>query len=145
MIDTQKIRNMFACRFRCFKLVCKPVMICVGDKGSVAQQLRCWTLVLRVAGYRPSRFSWLFVSLDKALYSDCSVVQRSCKAIGPICPIGPIWSTFHILLDLKEHHRLFEKNRGILPVPLTVYQNTSLPLGPEWARAIVAGLSPLLF
>ena len=38
---------------------------------------------------------------------NCSVVWRSCKAVGPI------WSTFHTLPDVKVHHGLFEKSTGI--------------------------------
>ena len=105
---------------------------------SMAEWLTHWTLVLRVLRSRPTRFSWHFVSLDKALYSNCSVAWLSRKAVSPI------WSTFYTLSDVKERHGLFKKSRGILPVPLTVCQNMSLPLGPDWARAVVARLSPPL-
>ena len=55
------------------------------------------------------RSGWLFVALDKALYSDCSVARRSRKAVDPT------WNTFHTLLDVKERHGLFENSRGIAP------------------------------
>ena len=129
------------------------------NKRSVAKWLRCWTLVLRVPGSRTTCFSWLFVSLcrsavipnahlyvcmyvcmyvslDKALYFNCSVVWRSHKAVNPI------WSTFHTLSDVKELHGLFKRVGESSPVLLTVCQNMSLPLGPEWARAVAARLSP---
>ena len=71
-------------------------------EGSVA-------LVVRVPGSRPTHAGWLFVSLDKALYSNCSVVQMSHKAVGPI------WSTFHTLSCVKECHGIFKKSRRIFP------------------------------
>ena len=103
----------------------------IHGKESMAERLRHWTLVLRVPGLRPTRAGWLFVSLDKTLYSNCSMVRRSRKAVGPI------WSTFHILSNVKERHGLFKKStKESSPVPLTVCQNMSPPLRPEWAKAI---------
>ena len=105
----------------------------------MTEQLRHWYSGFRVRDQlAPAAF--FAVSLDKPLYSNCSMVQRSRKAISPIC------STFHTLSDVKEHHGLFEKSRGIPPVPLTVHvcQTTSLPLGQEWVRVIVARISTSL-
>ena len=81
-------------------------------QGSMAKLLRHWTLVLRVAGSRPTCAGLLFVPRDKALYSNCSVVRRSHKAVSLI------WSTFYALSDVKECHKLFEKRRGMLPVTI---------------------------
>ena len=53
----------------------------------------------------------------------------------------PIWSTFHTLSDVKEFMGYSKRVRKSSPVPLTICQNMSLLLGPEWARAIVARLS----
>ena len=61
----------------------------------------------------------LLVPLSKALYSNCSVVRRSRKAVGPVYMYLNINTSVHV----KERHRLFEKSRGIIPVLLTVLQN----------------------
>ena len=50
----------------------------------------------------------LLVPLSKALYSNCSVVQRSRKAVGPVYMYLNINTSVHV----KERHRLFEKSRG---------------------------------
>ena len=52
-------------------------------------------------------FVMLLVPLGKALYSNCSVVRRSRKAIGPVYNLN-INTSVHV----KERHRLFEKSRG---------------------------------
>ena len=53
-------------------------------------------------------FVTLFVTLGKALYSNCSVVQRSRKAVSPVYMYLNINTSVHV----KERHRLFEKSRG---------------------------------
>ena len=60
-----------------FSLGCLHLISNIVEEGSVAERLRRWTLVLRVPGSRPTRFGWLFVPMNKALYSNCSVVRRS--------------------------------------------------------------------
>ena len=47
----------------------------------------------------------LLVPLSKALYSNCSMVQRSRKAVGPMYMY---LNSMHV----KERHRLFEMRRG---------------------------------
>ena len=46
--------------------------------------------------------------LSKVLYSNCSVVRRSRKAVSPVYMYLNINTSVHV----KEHHRLFEKSRG---------------------------------
>ena len=48
------------------------------------------------------------VPLSKALYSNCSVVRRLRKAVGPVYMYLNINTSVHV----KERHRLFEKSRG---------------------------------
>ena len=50
----------------------------------------------------------LFVPLSKALYSNCSVVRRSHKAVSLVYMYLNINTSVHV----KKHHRLFEKSRG---------------------------------
>ena len=52
-------------------------------------------------------FVSLLVPLGKALYSNCSVVWRSRKAVGPVYMYLNINTSVHV----KERHRLF-KSRG---------------------------------
>ena len=49
----------------------------------------------------------LLVPLNKALYSNCSVVRRSRKAVGPVY----MYLNINTSVDVKERHRLFEKSR----------------------------------
>ena len=51
----------------------------------------------------------LLVPLSKALYSNCFVVRRSRKAVGPVYMYLNINTSVHD----KERHRLFEKSRGL--------------------------------
>ena len=53
-------------------------------------------------------FVTLLVPLGKALYSNCSVVRRSRKAVGPVYMYLNINTSVHV----KERHRLFVKSRG---------------------------------
>ena len=53
-------------------------------------------------------FVSLLVPLGKALYSNCSVVRRSRKAVGPVYMYLNINTSVHV----KERHRLFVKSRG---------------------------------
>ena len=62
----------------------------------------------------------LLVPLSKVLYSNCSVVQRSHKSIGPMYMYLNINTSVHV----KECHRLLEKSRGSSQYSLlTVLQN----------------------
>ena len=52
-------------------------------------------------------FVTLLVPLGKALYSNCSVVRRSRKAVGPVYMYLNINTSVHV----KERHRLNSKGR----------------------------------
>ena len=52
-------------------------------------------------------FVMLLVPLGKALHSNCSVVRRSRKAVGPVYMYLNINASVHV----KGRHRLFEKSR----------------------------------
>ena len=83
-------------------------------EGSVAQWIEHQTLnTWKTPGVGSSPtgakiFVTLLVPLGKALYSNCSVVRRSRKAVGPVYMYLNINTTVHD----KERHRLFEKSRG---------------------------------
>ena len=62
----------------------------------------------------------LLVPLSKALYSNCSVVRRSRKAVGPVCMYLNINTSVHV----KERHRLFEKSRGSSRYCWLYFKNT---------------------
>ena len=82
--------------------------------GSVAQWIEHQTLntwMTPSVGSSPTGakiFVTLLVPLGKALYSNCSVVRKSCKAVGPVYMYLNINTSVHV----KERHRLFEKSRG---------------------------------
>ena len=62
-------------------------------------------------------------------------------------PFSTRWKVKHILNFQHVSYlpkTFFFKIEEFSPAPLTVYQNMSLPLGPEWVRAIVALSPPLL-
>ena len=84
-------------------------------EGSVAQTLNTW--MTPGVGSSPTAKSWCHDlwdtscapgSLGKALYSNCSLVWRSRKAVGPVYMYLNINTSVHD----KERHRLFEKSRG---------------------------------
>ena len=50
----------------------------------------------------------MLVPLNKAFYSNCSVVWRSCKAVGPMY----MYLNSNTSVYVKERHGLFEKSRG---------------------------------
>ena len=62
----------------------------------------------------------LHVPLSKALYSNCSVVRRSRKAVGPVYMYLNINTSMHV----KERHRLFEKSRGSSRYCWLYFKNT---------------------
>ena len=62
----------------------------------------------------------LLVPLSKALYSNCSVVRRSRKAVGPVYMYLNINTSVHV----KERHRLFEKSRGSSRYCWLYFKNT---------------------
>ena len=84
------------------------------EAGSVAQWIEHQTLntwMTPGVGSSPTGakiFVSLLVPLGKALYSNCSVVRRSRKAVGPVYMYLNINTSVHV----KERHRLFVKCRG---------------------------------
>ena len=82
--------------------------------GSVAEWIEHQTMntwMTPQCGFKPpwcKISATLLMPLNKALYSNCSVVQRSRKAVGPVYMNLNINTSMHV----KERHRLFEKSRG---------------------------------
>ena len=64
----------------------------------------------------------LLVPLSKALYSNCSMVRRSRKAVSPVYMYLNI--RLNISLHVKERHRLFKKSRGLSWYCLLYFKNT---------------------
>ena len=113
----------------------------IDQEGSVAQWIEHQTLNTWMAarrGFEPDwcqKFCELLVPLSKALYSNCSVVQRSRKAVGPMYMYLNINTSVHV----KERHRLFEKNRGssrycwlYFKTALIYWRFQSMGQGPLW-------------
>ena len=81
------------------------------------------------------------VPLSKALYSNCSVVLRSHKAVGPVY----MYSNINTSLHIKEWHRLLKKSRDHPSTVAVLQKYTHLLYVPEYgAGVIVARLSPPL-
>ena len=115
-LDLQHIAILSNCFFQLYIIICRfnCTFIMRGKRGAMDRASDSEYMNDSRPGFVQSSptgakiFVTLLVPLSKALYSNCSVVRRSRKAVGPVYMYLNINTSVHV----KERHRLFVKSRG---------------------------------